>query len=262
VLDEYPSLSAYIARGESRPGYARPVELLAQGAMRLTACCSCDHPCYVIYAKRPSELPSVVRALSKLDLMSQIRFYSSRLVGRAAVRSIACACMAVLPIAHTAESLPQPQGLGRHTQTVEDRRAIEEVLATYTRSVTNGDERSFEALLLDENVTFTSTDVLARTNVGATLPNLRHYRDFRHAVFESGQHLQQQFFNVKSQQDGPLAQVSCDFVTVQRDTQHGGYGWKVLQMLKVQGQWKIASELYTAYSLDETREQPPAPGLR
>ena len=170
------------------------------------------------------------------------------------MRSIACACITVLSVVNAAESLPQPQGLGRHTQTVEDTKAIEEVLATYTRSVTNGDERSFAALLLDENVTFTSTDALERAYAGAKLPDLRRYRDFRHTVFESGQHLQQQFFNVRIQQDGPLAQVSLDFVTVQRDTQHGGYGWKVLQMLKVQGKWKIASELYTVYSLDETRK--------
>ena len=31
----------------------------------------------------------------------------------------------------------------------------------------------------------------------------------------------------------------------------GTYGWKALTLLKVAGHWKIASELYTAYSLPE-----------
>ena len=186
--------------------------------------------------------------------MNRTRFCGSRWVGSLAVSAIACACIAALSNAHAAESVPQPRGLGHHTQTADDKKAIEDVLATYTRSVSNGDQHAFEALLLDENVTFTSTDVVEHPSAGAKVPDIRRYSDFRHAVFESGKHLQQQFFNVKIQQDGALAQVSLDFVAVQRDTQKGGYGWKVLQMLKVQGQWKIVSEIYTAYSLDEARK--------
>jgi Putative lumazine-binding len=188
------------------------------------------------------------------DFMNRTRPHGTHWVGRAAVGAIACACIVVLSVAHAAESVPQPRGLGHHTQTAADKSAIEDVLATYTRSVSNGDQHAFEALLLDENVTFTSTDVVEHPNVGTIAPDIRRYSDFRHAVFESGKSLQQQFFNVKIQQDGPLAQVSLDFVTVQRDSKKGGYGWKVLQMLKVQGQWKIVSEIYTAYSLGETRK--------
>jgi hypothetical protein len=29
----------------------------------------------------------------------------------------------------------------------------------------------------------------------------------------------------------------------------GGFGWKTLQLLKVKGQWKIASEIYTVRDL-------------
>jgi hypothetical protein len=184
--------------------------------------------------------------------MSPVRICSSHLA-ECVVMGI-MAGVAALPIASATESLPQPQGLGRHTQSADDRKAIEEVLATYTRSVSTSDEPSFEALLLNEDVTFTSADVVERPNVATGAPDLRHYKDFRHSVFESGQHLQQQFFNVKIEQDGPLAQVSLDFVTLLRDTQRGGYGWKVLQLLKVQGKWKIVSEIYTAYSLNETRK--------
>jgi hypothetical protein len=50
---------------------------------------------------------------------------------------------------------------------------------------------------------------------------------------------------VHIQQDGLLAQVSLVFVnsTAQGDT----WGWKTMQLLKVAGQWKIASEFYTGH---------------
>ena len=50
-------------------------------------------------------------------------------------------------------------------------------------------------------------------------------------------------------QDGALAQVSLDFVTVAAGTDQGGYGWKTLELLKVAGTWRIASEFFTAYGL-------------
>ena len=68
---------------------------------------------------------------------------------------------------------------------------------------------------------------------------------FRQAVFERGVRYTQHFYNVHIQQDGDLAQVSLDFVTKAMKSGDGGFGWKTLQLLKVRGQWKIASEIYT-----------------
>lgn len=68
-------------------------------------------------------------------------------------------------------------------------------------------------------------------------------------AFASGTRYEQHFYNVEIKQDGPLAQVSLDFVIKEIGTQAGGYGRQTLQLLKVQGQWKIASEIYTAYPL-------------
>jgi len=53
------------------------------------------------------------------------------------------------------------------------------------------------------------------------------------------------------EQDGVLAQASLDFVTRVTGSKQGGYGFKTLTLVKVQGHWKIASEFYTAFSLPE-----------
>lgn len=124
-----------------------------------------------------------------------------------------------------------------------DRQAIETLLASYTRCVTEHDETGFRSLLLDEKIPFAS--VQASTASGDP-PDLRQYEDFRKAVFASGRRYKQRFYNVHIEQHGPLAQVSLDFVTEQvSGTRGSATGWKVLQLVKVGDHWKIASELYT-----------------
>jgi ketosteroid isomerase-like protein len=151
--------------------------------------------------------------------------------------------LAALPILSQAA----PAFLANHHTNAADVQAIEHVLATYTESVTKGDEKAFAALLLDENIPFTYVDDKASGPTQA--PDTRRYEDFRQAIFASGKKYQQQFYNVHIEQDGPLAQVSLDFVTRRAGTKNGSYGWKTLQLMKVGGEWKIASELYTGYAL-------------
>lgn len=81
----------------------------------------------------------------------------------------------------------------------------------------------------------------------ATLDTCR-YGDFRQGVFASDRKLDQHFFNVHIEQDGAVAQASVDFVTRLAGTQTGSYGWKTIQLLRIRGEWKIASEFYTAYA--------------
>jgi hypothetical protein len=120
-------------------------------------------------------------------------------------------------------------------------------LTAYTPAVTNGDRTTFESLLLNEQIPFSSTDEIAGRQGNA--PDTRHYASFRDPVFASGVKYTEKFYNVHIAQDGPLAQVSLDFLT-KKINGGGAYGWKLLQLIKIQGQWKIASELYTARSLD------------
>lgn len=142
-----------------------------------------------------------------------------------------------------------PAYLNDHRTHAADTKAIEHLLTTYTTAVTHGDQEAFESLLLNEDVTFASTNELVAPQADTQSFTTRRYSRFRKSVFASGAQFSQEFFNVHIQQDGDLAQVSLDFVTKRGKDGDGGYGWKTLQLLKVQGQWKIVSELYTVRTL-------------
>lgn len=164
-----------------------------------------------------------------------------------------CALMAVAGLAAglagsgTASATDVPAYIGQHHATPADRVAIEQLLATYTRSVTNRDEAAFESLLLDKNIPFASTGIVG-TNGDAAAIDTRRYAGFNAAVFHSDARRKQTFHNIRIEQDNDLAQVSLDFMNVSTDDGSVSYGWKLLQLLKVRGQWKIASELYTVYA--------------
>ncbi|MET0246015.1 MAG: nuclear transport factor 2 family protein [Sphingomonas sp.] len=124
----------------------------------------------------------------------------------------------------------------------EDRRAIEALLATYTRAVSTKDQALFETLLLSRDIPF--------SGIGAALPadgnaaGLANYERFRKGVFE-GRPFTQRFRQVRIEQDGALANVRLVFVNSAADGQ--SWGWKTLQLVKAGGRWKIASEFYTSH---------------
>ncbi|TWB18473.1 putative lumazine-binding protein [Nitrospirillum amazonense] len=132
-----------------------------------------------------------------------------------------------------------------HRTDAADIAAIQALLAAYTTSVGAGDEAAFEALLLSRDIPFSHSGAVSRGQA----PETRNYPQFRQAIFASGKRYAQTFHNVRISQDEDLAEVSLDFVT--RDLTDGtaGYGWKVLHLLKVKGQWKIAAEFYTGRAL-------------
>ncbi|SFS11832.1 hypothetical protein SAMN05216570_2573 [Dyella sp. OK004] len=130
-----------------------------------------------------------------------------------------------------------------HQTSSADRQSIELLLRTYTRCVTERDEAGFRALLLDDNIPFASVQESTALDHP---PDLRRYEDFRRAVFANGRRYRQAFYNIRIEQDGPLAQASLDFVTeTVSGNRSSSSGWKVLQLVKVGSAWKIASELYT-----------------
>jgi len=69
----------------------------------------------------------------------------------------------------------------------------------------------------------------------------------RKEVFE-GPPFTQIFRDVYIQQDGPLANVSLVFVNSSADG--SSWGWKTMQLLKIDGRWKIASEFFTGHRLE------------
>jgi len=155
--------------------------------------------------------------------------------------------LAIAPFATMAQEAPA--FLSQHETSAEDRQAIGKLLETYTTSLTNGDKAAFEALLLNDQVPFSGDFELAGPGIGAKGIETRHYSNYRKSVFESGKRYTQHFYNVHIDQDGTLAQVSLDFITQETKTGGGSYGWKTLQLVKIQGQWKIASEFFTAKAL-------------
>jgi hypothetical protein len=162
------------------------------------------------------------------------------------------ACSHGFSPASSVQNPPAPAFLSQHASQPEDLRAIEDVLAAYPRAVSQGDAAAFEALLLNTTIAFTSTDELTMRD-GSPSTDLQRYPRFRKAVFENGRRYTQRFYNVRIQQDGDLAHASLDFVTQDAQSGRGAFGWKSLQLLKVQGRWKIASEIYTVRDLPGSR---------
>lgn len=187
-----------------------------------------------------------------LDNLRAVVVTCSRYVGVNVIpRLLFCALIVLGAAAHLSATPREaaPAYLGQHRTTTSDIHAIESLLETYTTSVTNADQAAFEALLLNEEVPFSSTDELVTPPPGGQSIDTRRYQRFRQAVFDSGVRYTQHFYNVHIQQDGDLAQVSLDFVTQQTKSGRGGFGWKLLQLLKIDGRWKIASEIYTVRDL-------------
>ncbi len=143
-----------------------------------------------------------------------------------------------------------PAGFGSNEPTPADRQAIETLLRTYQTAVSTRNEAAFLPLLLNDQVPFAGTSQLVGPHAARPL-DTRRFADFRRGVFGSAEPFTQTFHNIRILQDGPLGQVSLDFVNKDRNG-HGGWGWKVIQLLKVDGQWKIASEFYTGHPLPPT----------
>lgn len=147
--------------------------------------------------------------------------------------------IAALPLA-SAQAVPIP----RHFDSVgSDRQAIEAVLDTYTKAVSTKNKALFETLLLNKSIPFSGVGPKGVSNSapGAT----EQYEAFRKGVFD-GTPFTQRFQDIHIDQDGPLASVSLVFVNTAPDG--SSWGWKTLQLLKVDGQWKIASEFYTGHA--------------
>ena len=146
--------------------------------------------------------------------------------------------LAVAPVG-MAQTTPIPSSF---QSTGADRAAIQALLDNYTKAVSSKNQALFESLLLNTSIPFSG----AAQAVGAkgAVAGTQNYADFRKGVFQ-GEPFTQRFQDVDIRQDGPLAQVSLVFVNT--DAGGSSWGWKTMQLLKVGGTWKIASEFYTGH---------------
>jgi hypothetical protein len=124
----------------------------------------------------------------------------------------------------------------------EDRTAIERLLSDYTTAVSSRNQALFESLLLNKDIPFSAVSQAVQAK-GAD-HGTQNYDAFRKGVFE-GPAFQQRFQDVRIDQDGALAQVSLVFVNT--DPSGSSWGWKTMQLLKIDGRWKIASEFFTGH---------------
>lgn len=124
----------------------------------------------------------------------------------------------------------------------EDRTAIGVLLDTYTKAVSTKDQALFESLLLDKAIPFSGVPLSAEGK-GAFVQT-SHYEEFRKGVFE-GEPFTQTFRDIQIHQDGTLAQVSLVFENTTATAK--SWGWKTMELLKVDGRWKIAAEFFTGH---------------
>ena len=141
-----------------------------------------------------------------------------------------------------------PTYIGTHLTSDQDRKAILDVLRTYTRAVNTGDQALFESQLLDEKIPFFGLGGTLPPSFEPRLESVQRYASFKQGFPKSGQEFSQRFYNIHIEQDGDLAQASLNFENAPVADSGGANGWKTIQMLKVAGHWKIASELYTVYA--------------
>ena len=158
------------------------------------------------------------------------------------MRCSLCSLVLLLPLlsATPLSATPTPR---RFDSTGEDKAAIAKLLHTYTEAVSSKNQNLFESLLLNKDIPF--SEASSAIKAGVVSHGTQNYEGFRESVFE-GPPFTQRFQDVHIDQDGPLAAVSLVFI----NESPGGssWGWKALQLLKIKGQWKIASEFFTGHS--------------
>lgn len=120
-----------------------------------------------------------------------------------------------------------------------DRVAIDRLLATYTDAVSHKNQGLFETLLLGKDIPFA---YVPATPTKASPLAWRDYESFRRGVFE-GAPFTQTFHDVHVRVHGALADI--DLIYVNTDAKGAQPGYKTMQLIRVNGSWKIASEFFT-----------------
>jgi hypothetical protein len=121
-----------------------------------------------------------------------------------------------------------------------DQAAIAKLLATYTDAVSHKNQALFETLLLGKDIPFAYVPPSPTKEIA---PAWRNYETFRRGVFEGAPFIQT-FRDVHVRVHGAIADV--DLIYVNTDAEGAKPGWKTMQLIRVNGAWKIASEFFTS----------------
>jgi ketosteroid isomerase-like protein len=141
-----------------------------------------------------------------------------------------------------------PAYIGRHATTVEDQRAIQQVVTDFQAALRTKDIRLLSSLMLNTDIPFSSpaSPQAVKKMRAAYDPNANGLRaggfhDFARFVRESKVPVEERFYNVKITQDKHIAWVMFDYEFVE-DGKVWNYGIETWQMMQnLDGKWKIAS---------------------
>jgi len=169
------------------------------------------------------------------------------------MRFLLIAALSVLMMgAAPAGAAEVPAHVGRHTTTLEDQRAIAQVVADFQAALKTKDVRLLASLMLNTDIPFSSPAApqwirKAREMYDPSANGLRAggFHDFAKFIRESKVPVEERFHNVKITQDKNVAWVMFDYEFVE-DGKVGNYGIETWQMMQdAEGKWKIASVWWT-----------------
>lgn len=141
-----------------------------------------------------------------------------------------------------------PAHIGRHTSTLEDRRAIEQVVADFQKALKTKDMRLLHSLMLNGDIPFSSPaspeavrNIREKFDPNATALRAGGFYDFARFIRVSKVPVEERFYNVKITQDKHVAWVMFDYEFV-ADGKVENYGIETWQMMQdIEGKWKIGS---------------------
>jgi ketosteroid isomerase-like protein len=145
-----------------------------------------------------------------------------------------------------------PSYIGRHTSTLEDRRAIEQIVADFQNALKTKDIKLLHSLMLNGDIPFSSPaspenirNIREKLDPNASGIRAGGFYDFARFIRETKVPVDERFYNVKITQDKHVAWVMFDYEFVE-DGKTYNYGIETWQMMKnVDGKWKIASVWWT-----------------
>ena len=174
------------------------------------------------------------------------------------MRFLLTALLALLFASGIVDAAEQPAHIGKYTSTLEDRRAIEQVVTDFQTALKTRNLRLLSSLMLNSDIPFSSPaspEAIKKIREAhdATANGIRAggYYDFASFIRETKVPVEERFYNVKITQDKHVAWVMFDYEFV-ADGKVENYGIETWQMMKnVDDKWKIASVWWTTNMLPQ-----------
>jgi ketosteroid isomerase-like protein len=167
---------------------------------------------------------------------------------------LTAAILAALLASASAAAADVPSYIGRRVSTAQDTEAINKVIDDFKAALKAKDVRLLSSLMLNSNILFAAPmppEMIKRIREKSD-PNFDGlppggFREFARFVGEAKDPIEEKFYNVKITQDDNVAWVMFDYEFLQnnKSTNHGVETWQMMK--NADGQWKIASVVWTMH---------------